>query len=312
MKSSSGYVGFSFLLCVLTAHAQFTRSGGAGAVNKGDSLVPRNVANLTVKFSTINVPGALQTIPGGISNAGVTVGQYEDSSGAYHGYILDAGNLTTLDVPSGSDTVANNITATGTIQVVGSYTNSSNNSEGFLYKDGSYTNVPGPSGSTSSSAVGINDYAVIVGYYTDASNVTHGFMLTGSGYTTLDAPGATATFASGINDKSIIVLFWLDSSGAYESSMYDSKTEEYESINVPGASSSFASDIDNAGDVTYQWLDSAGGSHGAVLHAGTYYKFNYPSSVYTYVGGINNDGAAVGGYRTVSAGPMSGFEAKSK
>lgn len=35
---------------------------------------------LTFKFATDNVPGAVQTFPGGINNAGVTVGEYVDSS----------------------------------------------------------------------------------------------------------------------------------------------------------------------------------------------------------------------------------------
>jgi hypothetical protein len=57
---------------------------------------------LTFKFTTVNVPGALQTYPLGVNNAGVSVGQYQDKNMGIHGYILNGKKLTKLDDPNGT------------------------------------------------------------------------------------------------------------------------------------------------------------------------------------------------------------------
>jgi len=58
-----------------------------------------NAPTLKFAFTKTNVPGAQQTAPGGINNAGVSVGWYVDSSGVGHGYILQGKKITTLDDP---------------------------------------------------------------------------------------------------------------------------------------------------------------------------------------------------------------------
>jgi uncharacterized membrane protein len=47
------------------------------------------------------------------------VGWYSDAGGKGHGFLLDQGNYTTLDVPGATDTHANGINASG--QIVGWY-----------------------------------------------------------------------------------------------------------------------------------------------------------------------------------------------
>jgi hypothetical protein len=268
---------------------------------------------LTFKFTTVNVPGAVQTYPGGVNNAGVTVGEYIDTSGATHGYILKGKKLTTLDDPKAKagTTAANNLNPDGAISVVGVYTGSNGNTVGFLYKNGKYTDIPGPT-VLSAAADSINDSGEIVGQFLDTSGVTHGFLLKGQNYTTLNAPGATATVATGINKSGWIVVYWTNSSGTVESSLTKNKGKSYKTINVPGATSTYALDLNAAGDVTYEWLDSGGLAHGALLHAGKYYKFDHPKSVQTYGGGINDMGVIAGGFQATSGGPYSGFKATYK
>src|SRR5580692_7352881 len=169
---------------------------------------------LTFKFTTTNVAGAIQTTPAGVNNAGMSVGQYEDRSKVFHGYLLDGKKLTTLDDPKGTNTVCANLNPNGAIAIVGAYINSKGNSVGFLHKEGRFTDIPGPAGATASAAYGINDTGTIVGFYTDSSGATHGFLLRGETYTTLDVPGASSTVALGINNKGSIVLFWVNSKGA--------------------------------------------------------------------------------------------------
>jgi len=258
---------------------------------------------LTFKFSKASVPGAKMTEPGGINNAGVSVGLYTDSGGVQHGYILNGKKVTKLDDPKGKagTTAGSNLNPDGAIAVVGSYVSATTGSSvAFLYKGGKYTDIPGPTGATQSFGSAINDTGAIVGYYVDASAVTHGFLLKGKKYTTLDVPGASATYATGINKSGKIVLFWTDSGGLVESALYNGKT--YKTIDVPGAADSYALDLNAVGDVCFQWLDSSNLSHGALLHSGKYYKFDYPKSTATYGGGINDKNDIVGGYQTSTGG----------
>jgi hypothetical protein len=53
--------------------------------------------------------------------------------------------------------------------------------------------------------------------------------------------------------------------------------------------------------------------HGALLHAGKYYTFDYPKSTATYGGGVNDVGNIIGGYQTLSGGTnWFGFKAAYK
>jgi uncharacterized membrane protein len=267
---------------------------------------------LTFKFSRANVPGAMQTTPSGINNAGTSVGNYIDSAGVGHGFILSGKKLITLDDPNAKSgtTGGSNIQYNGTA-VVGSYTNSAGVSVGFLYKAGKYADIPGPSGNLGAAANAINDKSAVVGNYTDSSGVSHGFLLAGGKYTTLDVPGGLGTVATGVNDKGVIVLFYaVNSSGTVGGAMTSNNGKTYKKINVPktGPSGSEALGLNNEGDVSFTWFDSATLFHGALLHAGKYYKFDYPKAVQTYAAGLNDKSTVIGGYQAVSNGPTAGYK----
>jgi hypothetical protein len=100
---------------------------------------------LTFKFTTVNVPGAISTALGGVSNAGVIVGAYEDKNEKFHGFMLNGKNVTTINDPNGTHTVCVGINANGPIMIVGYYINPvSEDPVRFLYKNGKFTDVPGP------------------------------------------------------------------------------------------------------------------------------------------------------------------------
>jgi hypothetical protein len=279
------------------------------------AAIAGDAPKLTFTFSKANVPGAMQTGPSGINNAGVMVGGYVDKNSVSHGYILNGKKLTTLDDPKAmaGTTGPENLNPNGAISVVGVYNNSSGNTVGFLYKNGNYTDIPGPAGAVSSVASGINDKGAIVGDYVDSNGRTHGFLLKGKKYTTLDEPAAFGTTAaSGINNAGWIVLWYVDQQGLVESAITKDNGITYTPpIDVPLAVDSYASDLNSAGDVTYFWVDSGGVGRGALLHAGKYYKVNYPKAIYTYAGGINDQRTLVGGYQLKSKNghpPLSGFK----
>jgi uncharacterized membrane protein len=275
------------------------------------AATPADAPNLTFKFSKVNVPGAFGIVPLGVNNKGVIVGSYYDKKFATHGFMLNGKKLTTLDDPKGTNTGCDKLNSNDAI--VGFYTNSSGYLEGFLYKDGKFTDIPGPAGALSSFATGINDAEDIVGTYVDSvQQAQHGFLLRGTAYTTLDVPNALLTVANRINDKATIVLEWVDSNFNFESSLTRNNGKTYKTIDVPGATGSEAIDLDNVGDVVYQWLDSSNNSHGALLHSGKYYKFDFPNSVETSVGGINDHRLIVGEYKATTGGPWRGFKATYK
>src|SRR5262249_5535028 len=52
-------------------------------------------------YTVLAVPGARDTIPGGINNAAQIVGSYTDSDRISHGFQLHGGSYTSFDVPGG-------------------------------------------------------------------------------------------------------------------------------------------------------------------------------------------------------------------
>jgi probable HAF family extracellular repeat protein len=271
-----------------------------------------NPPRLTFKFVSANVPGAVETTPWDINNAGVTVGQYEDSSFFIHGYILNGNQLTTLDDPNGLDTQVSGISYNGSA-VVGEYLNTSTgNWMGFLYANGAFTDIPGPAGAAASGASGINDNGAIVGYYTDSSGVTHGFLLQGSAYTTMDVPGAAHTSANGINNAGYVVLGWANASGTYAGSVYNPKTQQYETIKVPGAgpSGSVPGYINNVGDITFAWFEGTTFlTQSALFHDGKFYKSTVNKFFQTRANGINDNNTFVGAYQVTYTSYWAGFRA---
>jgi len=262
-------------------------------------------APLTFKFTTVNVPGAIATVLGGINKAGVIVGQYEDKQEVVHCFMLVGSKVTTINYPKAVSDGCIHINSAGAI--VGFWKSSAGITTGFLYQNGKFTDIPGPSGAKSSVAYGINDSGQIVGYYTDSSAKIHGFLLKGTTYTILNVPGAASTIATGINNAGNIVMYYGMGSHIW-SALYNGKT--YKTINVPLAANSLARDINSAGDIVYEILNSSfAHEEGALFHAGKYYTVEYPGSAATSGFGINDDSVLVGLYQATTSSPDQGFKA---
>lgn len=151
----------------------------------------------------------------GINNAGEVVGDYTDTSGNEHGYVLANGSYAIFDVPGQTYMQPNGINNLG--EVVGIYEDANYVTHGFVY-NGSFSSFDCPSGG-SPFISGVNDVGVLVGScfnYTNAA-LTFSFKLTpgaggtlqGGSLTTIAFPGAYNTWAYGINNAGEIV-------GAYE------------------------------------------------------------------------------------------------
>lgn len=87
---------------------------------------------------TLDFPGASQTFPIKINDAGVVVGGYADTTGS-HGFIYHNNQWATLDFPNSKDTVLTGINDAGVI--IG---NIVKGPRSFLYENGTFKVIPVP------------------------------------------------------------------------------------------------------------------------------------------------------------------------
>jgi probable HAF family extracellular repeat protein len=216
-------------------------------------------------YTTFDVPGS--SVPSGYTEAkginasgqivGWYFGWYLDPAGS-HGFLLDNGSYTTLDVPGSIST---------TIE----------------------EDLPFPQ-------IGINNWGQIVGSYADAQNKSHGFLLDQCNYTTLDAPGSISTQACGINDSGQIVGDYFDGMPTHGCCSFDTGTGfvlengTYTTLDAPAFDNS-ANGVNDSGQIV-----GYTGDHGFLYDNGSYTTLEVPGSIDAYVNGINASGQIVGYY----------------
>src|SRR5215469_16577280 len=149
-------------------------------------------------FTTIDVPGAVETDANDVNTAGTVVGFSVDSAGIATGFSLSNGTFTSIAFPGATHTLVYGINDGGV--TVGWYVDSAGISHGFKRSaSGSKTATIDPPGSTRTNAWSINNSGTIVGTYVDSAGFFHGFTLAGGTYTTFDAPGSNLTEFTGVN-----------------------------------------------------------------------------------------------------------------
>lgn len=118
------------------------------------------------------------TYPGGINNAGVITGSYQDKKDVFHGFLRSPdGTFTTFQVPHA-------------------------NTSPFF---GTFVNA-------------INDLGVITGTYYDENQVEHGFVGSPGKFSSFDVPGAAnGLYPFAINLEGAIVGWSFDSNGLFHS-----------------------------------------------------------------------------------------------
>ena len=275
------------------------------------SWVPATqAANYT--FKIIDVLGAQDTVAFAINNSGLVVGTYgvfAPNSGTGHGFVYNAGTISTFDAPNASGrTYAYGLNNAG--QIVGE--DRTDVYHGFLKVGEQYTPLDVPGAQASTSAHGINQTGKIVGKY-DYGNegttlITHSFShLAGGGYPTFAVTGATDTEAWGINDADQIVGYYFDSS--YHGFLYDGQSFTY--LNFPGATDTQAYKINNRGQIVGTYTLN-GVIHGFILNfsTGKWETLDVPGAAQFVLAGINDLGQVVGGF--MDNGHFRGFIATPK
>lgn len=236
------------------------------------------------RFFNLVYPGASETQPRGINNAGAIVG--------YPGFVWQNGAFTVFNGPDGSPAVPTGINSLN--QIVGT-----DDSGGFLYSNGTFTtiNVPGASGTEPNS---INQSGMIVGQYFPQTGSLQGFIYSAGTYTTINFPGALSTGARGINDVGQIVGFYTDATGTNHAFIYSGGT--FQTLFGSTCQSSVAYGINNLGQIV-GYCDSRA------------YVYNYANHSYMFFGdpdgpalpfGINDSGRVTGQYG-LDNGDINGF-----
>jgi uncharacterized membrane protein len=102
------------------------------------------------------------------------VGNYDDSSGNSHGFLLSAGNFTTIDFPGAFDVTAPfGIAANG--EIVGEYFDNNGISHGFTLVGGNFSTLDFP-GAVQTRATRVNEAGQIIGDYFLSGQ--HGYLAT--------------------------------------------------------------------------------------------------------------------------------------
>jgi hypothetical protein len=139
-------------------------------------------------FTTVDGPGSIFTVLGGVTPDGTIMGYFADASGLGHGLLgAPDGSLTTFDDPlagtgPGQGTYAFDINSGGTI--TGQYTDSGNTNHGFVRTpNAKFTTFDAPHAAKGNFLAGtrpatINSAGAVTGYYIDQNNVNHGFVWT--------------------------------------------------------------------------------------------------------------------------------------
>jgi probable HAF family extracellular repeat protein len=229
-------------------------------------------ADVIYSFTTIDVPGALDTFASGINNRGQIVGGFTDPrTSPFNAYVDTGGSFTTIGV-SGTASGINDIG-----QIVGSLQGGPRGSSGFVDTGGSITTISAP-GVPFTFVSGINNSGQIVGTAEGLLGFSSGFVDMGGSFTFISG----STSASGINNSGQIVgSFGLYSGGTFTT------------ISVPGALSTEARGINDSGQIVGTYGDSGTG-HGFVDIGGSFTTIDVPGAITTSALGINNSGQIVG------------------
>lgn len=271
-----------------------------------------------ITYTTVDVPGSVSSLVGGvdtsiygISNNGVAVGVYEDSSGNEQAFERLANGTLVYPVtdPNGSITsqgqtffftVLSGINNSGTAIGVGGLVNE----DPFFWNSGTFTSylpITPPADINGYQPYGINDLGQVSGTYgLDLGGLEQGFIGQGGATPTLfTIPGSFETGAGGINDLGDVVGEYLLLSGSTLTGYGYIRQPDgtFITVTYPGAGNTDLVGINDAGAVVGWYGPSGGGITGYFYGTpGDLVPFAIPGAEFTDVTGINDAGQLVGSY----------------
>jgi uncharacterized membrane protein len=219
----------------------------------------------TESYKSVDFPKVPEQSAFGVNDSGQMVGEYLDSSGVYHGWELNGGKFTTIDVPfaGATGTGTNGINDSG--EIAGGWNGSGISQHGFTLIGGTYTSFDYP-GAIETYAWSLNNNGDIVGYWVDTSGELHGFVLSGETYTSLDPPGSVWTVPSGIDDAGDVVGGYCTTSECTENldgvQGFLWSGGVFTTFTIPGATGTALAAINDKGVILGAYYDAAGFEHG--------------------------------------------------
>jgi uncharacterized membrane protein len=305
---------FSFSLnagaqSVLTMPSEDRLSPAGQTIAQAPGLKPP-----ALKFIPFDFPHASATNPGSINARGDIVGNYHDTNGVVHGFLLRQGVFFTIDFPNAQFTSARAINARG--DIVGRALGPSGDEHGFLLRDGIFTQIDYPEASATT-ARGINNDGDITGRHFDNAGNESGFILKDGQFHNVFFPGSCSTDVwSAMDNEQVLVGDICTNSDNGIHGYIRIKPGNFRTIDFPGASAPCTAVrwINERGDMVGVYANSPSEcdnfqTHGFVLRNGEYTKIDVPGSIITGVFGINDDGQMVGQY-TDKNGKAHGFTVK--
>jgi probable HAF family extracellular repeat protein len=255
-------------------------------------------------YTSIDVPGAVETGASSINNLGQIVGGYLLPDGSRHGFLYSGGVFTTIDDPNTTTMTSEALGINNSGQIVGAF--DLNSPEGghefegahaFLYSGGVFTTLDYPAtGVTHTTASRINNSGNIVGVYR-FNGPGNGFVEVGGAFNTVNVPAALGccTHDNGINDAGDIVGQFKANDIAPHQGFVD-LVGVFTTVNVPGAFDTVAEDINNSRDIVGNYRNLSG-NFGFLYSAGTFSTIAFPGARATLATGINDHGDIVGLYQ---------------
>jgi uncharacterized membrane protein len=275
--------------------------------------VSRDWRRHSISLKTIDVPGATATAANGNSTHEIA-GQFRGADGNFHGFVLNKGVFTPIDVPGAVATVVppdtivtiiNGINAPG--RFTGTYGDGST-VPAVVWSKSDFTTLD-PPGATRSQAGFLNAQGQVVGTYRDAAQKRHGFIWRKGTFTTFNAPNdhpLFGTVAFGINDIGQVVGNFVDIKGnnAHRHGFVRSSDGVFTTLDVTDMDFTSPQGINNAGQIVGFYANNADPLflfHGFVVSNGDFATGDFatvdvPGARETQIFSINAKGEIVGKY----------------
>lgn len=260
---------------------------------------------LRYEFQSIAPLGSPYSLVRSLNNQGDAVGDFFDASWRGHGFLRTrAGVFTAIDPPGSTATSAFAVNDFGAI--VGAFIDASGILHGFQRSpSGTYTTIDFP-GVPDSQLTGINDFGEIAGAY-DFGNLAStkcpgpacqafSFSLSSGQFTPFADPVAdpTLTFAFSINNRGEIAGLFRDSVGNIKGFVRNPADGSFRTVQFPTADAfSFLQQINDWGVAA--GIYSIRFEQGFLTDGTHFLSFDYPDSVASGLGAVNNQGE-VGGF----------------
>jgi hypothetical protein len=274
-----------------------------------------------LRYQTVNLPGAITTVPIGINDKGVFTGVYvpEKKPREGVGFIDAHGHVTSFTYPAPDFvTESEGINNRGT--VVGFSQHGHSPYQGWLRSpSGRFTPLTDPLAGTGAFQgtfpEGVTDHGVVAGDYFTSRNILHGFVWRAGRFTTVDVPHGFygkpdwGSGINGINNAGVIVGYYTPSRKNVVVGSVDSAGQVF-SFTGPGGGTrpgyfTFAEAISNTGAIAGQGVGPRGVHDGWVLSGFRFTTVKDPNATTapskvgdsgTLPYGINRYGVVVGEY----------------